>query len=120
MLEDQVSGKNDSWAIRWHASLFLRNKYCLHPVKMLVKNIGFDGTGTHGANEQVQQHIHNHIKLKRIPVEESEWFFKAYKQYQAQSIDTNSTLKKIKHLSTRFINKFKRIYNNQFKHTSGI
>lgn len=29
MLKDQINSKVDSWAIRWHASLFLAGKYCL-------------------------------------------------------------------------------------------
>lgn len=48
MLEDQVAGKNDSWAIRWQASAFLAEKLTYHPAESLVENIGFDGTGTHG------------------------------------------------------------------------
>ena len=46
MLKDQINGKNDSWAIRWHASMFLENKLCLYPGRSLVKNIGLDATGT--------------------------------------------------------------------------
>lgn len=47
MLVDQVLGKNDSWAIRWHASTFLKNMYTLYPGKSLVHNIGNDSSGTH-------------------------------------------------------------------------
>jgi hypothetical protein len=47
MLEDQIKGKNNSWAIRWHASTFLANKLQLSPGRSLVRNIGFDGSGTH-------------------------------------------------------------------------
>jgi hypothetical protein len=47
MLKDQIAGKNDSWAIRWHASMFLQNKLTLYPAQTYVLNIGFDGTGTH-------------------------------------------------------------------------
>ena len=47
MLSDQISGKNDSWAIRWDASMFLENKLSLYPSISLVKNIGFDGEGSH-------------------------------------------------------------------------
>lgn len=47
MLEGQIKGTNDSWAIRWYASAFLKNKYTLYPGKSYVENIGFDGTGTH-------------------------------------------------------------------------
>jgi hypothetical protein len=47
MLKDQIKGKNNSWAIRWHASTFLANKLQLSPGRSLVRNIGFDGSGTH-------------------------------------------------------------------------
>lgn len=47
MLEDQILGKNNSWAIRWYASAFLNDKLTLYPGRSLVSNIGFDGTGTH-------------------------------------------------------------------------
>lgn len=47
MLRRQVKGENDSWAIRWNASLFLHNKLSLNAGKSLVRNIGFDGSGTH-------------------------------------------------------------------------
>ncbi len=50
MLKDQIAGKNNSWAIRWYASTFLKNKYCLYPGLSLVQNIGFDGSGTHSNN----------------------------------------------------------------------
>jgi hypothetical protein len=50
MLEDQIRGENDSWAVRWHASAFLQNKLTLHSGKSLVFNIGFDGTGTHSSS----------------------------------------------------------------------
>lgn len=47
MLADQVAKKNNSWAIRWHASAFLANKLTLYPAKSYVLNIGNDGSGTH-------------------------------------------------------------------------
>lgn len=47
MLCDQIEGKNNSWAIRWHASMFLQNMYSLYPKKSLVENIGLDNSGTH-------------------------------------------------------------------------
>jgi hypothetical protein len=47
MLKEQISGKVDSWAIRWHASCFLRDLLILYPGRSLVQNIGNDGTGTH-------------------------------------------------------------------------
>jgi hypothetical protein len=47
MLERQSRGEIDSWAIRWHASIFLKNMLSLYPNQTLVKNNGFDGSGTH-------------------------------------------------------------------------
>lgn len=40
MLKDQINKKNQSWAIRWYASIFLENMYTLHPKASLVKNTG--------------------------------------------------------------------------------
>ena len=47
MLKNQVSGKIDSWGIRWYASAFVNNKFNLYPGKPLIKNIGLDNSGTH-------------------------------------------------------------------------
>jgi putative methyltransferase (TIGR04325 family) len=47
MLEDQIKGLNDSWAIRWYASAFLAGKLTLYPGRSLVHNIGNDDSGTH-------------------------------------------------------------------------
>jgi hypothetical protein len=47
MLDSQVKGENDSWAIRWYASAFLKNKLTLYPGRSLVLNIGNDSSGTH-------------------------------------------------------------------------
>jgi len=46
MLLKQISGKLDSWAIRWAYTHFLNSAYCLFPLKSLVNNIGTDGSGT--------------------------------------------------------------------------
>jgi hypothetical protein len=48
MLIDQVRKRNNSWAIRWYASIFLQDKLALHVGKSLVLNIGNDNSGTHG------------------------------------------------------------------------
>jgi glycosyltransferase involved in cell wall biosynthesis len=47
MLKAQIKGRNDSWAVRWHASAFLADKLTLYPGRSLVHNIGNDGSGTH-------------------------------------------------------------------------
>lgn len=47
MLESQLRGEIDSWAIRWYATAFLRRGITLFPARSLVTNAGFDGTGVH-------------------------------------------------------------------------
>ncbi|MGE4398257.1 MAG: glycosyltransferase family 2 protein [Campylobacterales bacterium] len=46
MLKDQINGRNNSWAIRWYASAFLRNMVTLYPKESLVAHIGYCGTHT--------------------------------------------------------------------------
>jgi hypothetical protein len=48
MLRESANGKVDSWAIRWHASAFVEGMYTLYPGESLVRNLGHDGSGTHG------------------------------------------------------------------------
>jgi hypothetical protein len=47
MLCDRALGLNHSWAILWHASLWLADRLTLHPGHSFVQNIGNDGSGTH-------------------------------------------------------------------------
>lgn len=46
ILKRQIAGKNDSWAIRWHVSCYLRNMISLYPSRSLVQNAGHDDSGT--------------------------------------------------------------------------
>lgn len=47
MLDAQMKGLCDSWAIRWCYEQAKQNKYTVYPVKSLIQNCGLDGTGTH-------------------------------------------------------------------------
>jgi len=50
MLELQMLGKIDSWAIRWCFSQFLQGKYTVYPKKSKIVNDGFsDAKGTHNS-----------------------------------------------------------------------
>jgi hypothetical protein len=79
ILQDQIDKKNDSWAIRWHASLFLKEMYCLHPKIPIVKNIGLDSSGTHCKESYFNQYYEDDIELTPVEVVEAQWFFKKYK-----------------------------------------
>lgn len=64
MLEDQIKGLNNSWAIRWYASAFLAGKLTLYPGRSLVHNIGNDSSGTHcGKTESLD------VKLSSTPID---------------------------------------------------
>ncbi|MBP3936843.1 MAG: sugar transferase [Clostridia bacterium] len=47
MLRHQMRGERNSWAIRFCYSQSKQERYTIYPSKTLVKNIGFDGSGTH-------------------------------------------------------------------------
>ncbi|MBX9852296.1 MAG: sugar transferase [Cytophagaceae bacterium] len=87
MLKKQNMGKIDSWAIRWTASAFLKEKYTLYPGKSLVMNTGTDGSGTH--NDMTQYYssqINNHkIHLHKIPIEENKVVFDAIVEFYKPS-----------------------------------
>lgn len=60
---DFKSGKNNSWAIRWYASIFLKDGLTLNPSQSLIQNIGNDGSGIHSNNEPMYQ-----VQISRQPV----------------------------------------------------
>jgi hypothetical protein len=62
-LEGFKAGKNDSWAIRWYASIFLKDGLTLNPSTSLVNNIGNDGTGVHSNKENMY-----HVRITQEPV----------------------------------------------------
>ena len=89
MLKDQVKGKNDSWAVRWYASAFTKEMYCLYPGKSFVSNIGLDGSGTHcSISEDYQVNLSPNIIIEKMQIiqenqlakKKFEFFFKRLKQ----------------------------------------
>jgi len=75
MLKNQIKGKNNSWAIRWHASAFLKNKLTLYPGRSLVLNIGTDNSGAHCSTTTVFAGgmANSPIAIEPISVEENEF-----------------------------------------------
>jgi hypothetical protein len=74
MLEQQVNGGNQSWAVRWYAQAFLNEKLVLYPRHAVTRNIGFDGTGTHGGQAngyQVVRAAERPIAVSSTQVHES-------------------------------------------------
>jgi hypothetical protein len=73
MLEDQTVGRNNSWAIRWHASCYLADMLTLYPGSSLVENIGNDSSGTHSATTEAfsKTVASEPVNLKRIALSPS-------------------------------------------------
>lgn len=63
LLKNEVSGKVESWAVRWYASAFLAGKLTLYPGEPLVVNTGLDGSGTHRSRDS-----RFHVELSKGPV----------------------------------------------------
>lgn len=74
MLKNQIEGRVDSWAIRWHASCFLQNRLTLYPGRSLVANIGNDGSGRHesSTSDFDPRMEYRPVPIQRIPLEESD------------------------------------------------
>jgi hypothetical protein len=83
MLDAQIMGKNDSWAIRWHASAFLEDRLTLYPGKSLVHNIGNDNSGTNcGETDIYTGELADRMpKVGGIPIEESAQGYAAFSRY---------------------------------------
>ncbi len=63
-----MSGRNDSWAVRWDASVFLANKLTLYPGMSLVHHLGSDGGGTNtGKTKKLDVVLNmNPVNLQKI------------------------------------------------------
>lgn len=66
MLRRQIAGQNNSWAIRWNATLFLNDILSLNVGRSLVNNNGFDGSGTNCGGGNLYQ---SNLWLEPLPVE---------------------------------------------------
>ena len=88
MLRRQIEGKNSSWAIRWNASLFLKDILSLNVGRSLVQNEGFDGSGTNCGGGGLYA---SHLYLQPLPVipispiEENKEARQAFVRYYART-----------------------------------
>jgi hypothetical protein len=84
MLRRQVEGKNNSWAIRWNASLMLDDMLSLNVGRSLVLNEGFDGSGTNcgGGNLYGSDLWMEPLPVEKItPIEENQAARRAFQRY---------------------------------------
>ena len=88
MLRRQIEGKNNSWAIRWNASLFLKDILSLNVGRSLVQNEGFDGSGTNcGGGGLYASHLYlQPLPITKIlPIEENKEARQAFIRYYART-----------------------------------
>ena len=108
MLRRQIAGKNNSWAIRWNASLFLNNILSLNVGKSLVQNTGFDGSGTNcggGGLYSANMWMQPLPVVPISPIEENKQARKIFEKYYHR---TNN-------LRAKAIRRIKRILKGDFK-----
>jgi len=95
MLEGRAAGKNNSWAICWHASCFLAGKLILYPGKSLISNIGLDNSGEHcGPSALMSTKIvdEHSIKVQSIPQVVDPGIFNIYSSH---FIVTNQVMNRV-------------------------
>lgn len=114
MLERQALGLVDSWAIRWHASMFLKNKVSLYPSRSLVENYGQDGSGTHyGSRNFVPRKLSSFIpRLECIPVAENVIVNRKIRKVLREKYGTYSPFHPMKYV-TYLRRKLKEIINSR-------
>lgn len=80
-LINNATGTLKTWAVKWHASVYLQNGYCLHPNKSLTNNIGHDSTGENSGIDNPYQHaeLKEHIEVTLVPIKKN---LNAYKEIE--------------------------------------
>lgn len=101
MINQQLWKRINSWAIYWYAFVFEHDGLFLFPPQSYIKNIGFDGTGTHCSKEvDDTQILQKPSELPNI-IEIDKYAFSLVKKNLVQKLSFKARLKsKIKSLLT--------------------
>ncbi len=109
MLQRQMNGESDSWAIRWNYSASKQDMLTVYPRYGLSSNSGFDGSGTHsglkGPNEILSKDIQKvnfeHLSLDKKITRE---FYLLHTDTLDKKIKRNASLKGIIKILKRILN----------------
>lgn len=85
MLNKQMSGQLDSWAVRWDYFFFKQKLWTIYPRTSKVRNIGFDGEGTTTNNL--------FDKRRNIVAEAVQYEFKAFEDLEDMTKQTARSYK---------------------------
>jgi len=97
LLEKQSKKQVDSWAICWHASVFLQNRLTLYPPTSLVQNHGSDGSGVHAGINNIFDTVLKNQSAWIFPekVEDSEVFRKSLAEFYKRNTGHKNIFVKI-------------------------
>ncbi|MCB2141103.1 glycosyltransferase [bacterium] len=106
MLEAQMKGRIDSWAIIWYLNVFLESGLVLYPVRSFIQNIGFDGSGSHcgksvPTNSNVntsREEIYHQIHFPDVSLNQE-----AYKKIKTHLSSNRTFVKKAKKIISKLI-----------------
>lgn len=108
MLEAQMKGRIDSWAIIWYLNVFFESGIVLYPVKSFIQNIGFDGSGSHCGNSfptnikfnNNREEIYHHILFPDVSINQE-----AYKKIKIHLSSNQKIVEKLKKILSKIIRK---------------
>lgn len=105
-MKDFKRRKNNSWAIRWYASIFLKGGLTLNPSHSLINNIGHDGTGIHSGMSDIYNVIINPTPITEFPtaIEEDKKAYQAIKNFLANR--KGSMMTRVKRFVKEKLNKY--------------
>ena len=106
MLQRQIAGINNSWAIRWYASVLVNDLFCLFPGHPLLENIGNDGSGENCFNDRIYDHHFSSEPVIPVRIQVSE-NAKARKQYAKYFYSIDSLPARIRIRLQRIVNNIK-------------
>ncbi len=89
-------GLNDSWAVRFYASCFLKGKLHLFPGRTMAIQSGMDGTGTHSGFDNVYSGMSlstSPIKVEDINIAENKEMYDVYSSFYGR--DRKRTIKTV-------------------------
>ena len=113
--EDLLANANQTlktWAVRWYASMFLKNGYSLHPYPSLTNNIGHDGTGENSQklDQFSWRKLAEHIEVVPIEISPSERAIALMVDYYTPKVSGREKVKTIlkKIIPKSIIHRFKK------------
>jgi hypothetical protein len=115
ILDLQIKNKVSSWFIRWHGSLILNNKLSLFPSISFVRNIGLDGSGTHGDNMIIYISKLNKYKKDLSGIEIDIPSINSHELYIKNQFKLLKRIKPKKNIFKRILNKIKKYAFNSIK-----